>query len=107
MLPAWPARVGGQWKAEGCKWEILDKHEGVFIPSSKPADTGAHQTRVTWVARARGRAAAGEADCRGEQRQDLQGASLKRAATPSGANCKNLDSSLGEIIHLFFNFFFF
>lgn len=50
MLPAWPAQVGGYLKAKGYKWEILDKHESVFIPSSKPADTGAHQTWVTWVA---------------------------------------------------------
>lgn len=37
-------------KAKGSKWEILDKQEAVFIPSSKLADTGAHQTRGTWVA---------------------------------------------------------
>lgn len=42
-------QVGGYLKAKGCKWEILDKHKGVFIPSSKLADTGAHQTWVTWV----------------------------------------------------------
>lgn len=49
MLPACLSQVGGCLKAKGCKWEILDKHKGVFIPSSKLADTGAHQTWVTWV----------------------------------------------------------
>lgn len=50
MLPPWPPQVDGYLKAEGCKWESLDKHKSVFIPSSKLADTGAHQTQLTWVA---------------------------------------------------------
>lgn len=50
MLPACSAQVGGFLKAKGSKWEILDKQEVVFIPSSEPADTGAHQTQGTWVA---------------------------------------------------------
>lgn len=83
MLPAWPAQVGGCLRAEGCEWEILDKREGAFLPSPELADTGAHQTQVTWVASA----ATGEA---GEHRQDhLQGVYLKRAASPSGANSKS------------------
>lgn len=83
MLPAWPAQVGGCLRAEGCEWEILDEREGAFLPSPELADTGAHQTQVTWVASA----AMGEA---GEHRQDhLQGVYLKRAASPSGANSKS------------------
>lgn len=50
MLPPWPPQVDGYLKAEGCKWKSLDKHKSVFIPSSKLADTGAHQTQLTWVA---------------------------------------------------------
>lgn len=49
MLLACLSQVGGYLKAKGCEWEILDKHKGVFIPSSELADTGAHQTWVTWV----------------------------------------------------------
>jgi len=69
MLPACSAQVGGSLKAEGSKWEILDKQEVVFIPSSEPADTGAHQTQGTWVAHT-GPCCCGEGRVLWEHRQD-------------------------------------